>query len=411
MIIAIILLFIASSFFSGSETALTAANKIKLQSKAANGDKKSERLLKLVSNAEEFIPGILVANNVPNIILPSLVTIVALDYGINVGIATGVLTVAIIIFAEVLPKSVAAAYPDRIAYIVYPLTRLLLIILKPATYLLNGLTRLVIRMLGQKDADATSFSKEEMRAMFDIGQTEGTFEHEEVYRLKSMLDFQQLNVADVLKTPRIDVLGIPADTTFEEAQEILSGNRYSRYPVYEEDLDHIIGVFHTKFVLSWLQNPEKKAQEVADLNPMFVNEFQPVNSVFQRMIQEKKHIAIVLDEYGGTEGIITHEDLIEAIIGQDIEDETDVDDVLVESQSESEIICDGKIALRRLNIIFHTLIPEEEDNLAGFLLHQFGYLPTEGESVTFKNLHFEILEVDTRKVSSVRITKFETEEQ
>ncbi|TSB45078.1 hemolysin family protein [Alkalicoccobacillus porphyridii] len=410
MIFAIIVLFIASSFFSGSETALTAANKIKLQSKAANGDKKSERLLKLVSNAEEFIPGILVANNVPNIVLPSLVTIVALEHGINVGIATGVLTVAIIIFAEVLPKSVAAAYPDRIAYMVYPLTRLLLIILKPATYLLNALTHLVIKLIGQKDTDQTSFSKAEMRAMFDIGQTEGTFENEEVHRLKSMLDFQQLNVADVLKTPRIDVHGLSADMTFEEAQEILSLNQYSRYPVYEENLDHIIGVFHSKFVLAWFQNPHKQARDVADLNPMFVNEFQPVNSVFQRMIQEKKHIAIVLDEYGGTEGIITHEDLIEAIIGQDIEDETDVDDVLVEKQTETEIICDGKIALRRLNIVFNTRIPEAEDNLAGFLLHQFGYLPTVGETVTFNDLHFEILEVETRKVSRVRINKIEIDE-
>lgn len=410
LIIAIILLFVASSFFSGSETALTATNKIKLQTKAANGDKKSERLLKLVTNAEEFIPGILVANNVPNIILPSLVTIVALDYGLNVGIATGVLTVLIIIFAEVLPKSVAAAFPERIAYMVYPLTKLLLVILKPVTFLLNAFTRLVIKLLGKNVSGHASFSKEEMRAMFDIGQLEGTFENEEVNRLKSMMDFQQLNVADVLKTPRIDVQGIPADMTFEEAQKIVSDNPYSRYPVYETDIDHIIGVFHSKFILTWLRDPEKQARDIADLDPMFVHEFQPVNSVFQRMIQEKKHIAIVLDEYGGTEGIVTHEDLIEAIIGQDIEDETDVDDVLVEKQTDTEIVCDGKIALRRLNIVFHTQIPEDEDNLAGFLLDQFGYLPTIGETIRFQNLVFEILEVDTRKVSRVRIEKVEMTE-
>ncbi|WP_353625834.1 CNNM domain-containing protein [Bacillus sp. JCM 19041] len=199
MILAIILLFIASSFFSGSETALTATNKIKLQTKAANGDKKSERLLKLVTNADEFIPGILIANNVPNIILPSLVTIVALDYGLNVGIATGVLTVAIIIFAEVLPKSVAAAFPERIAYIVYPLTNILLKLLKPFTFLLNAFTRLVIKLLGKNEIDQASFSKDEMRAMVDIGHVEGTFENDEVNRLKGMLDFHQLNVADVLK--------------------------------------------------------------------------------------------------------------------------------------------------------------------------------------------------------------------
>lgn len=405
MILAIILLFIASSFFSGSETALTATNKIKLQTKAANGDKKSERLLKLVTNADEFIPGILIANNVPNIILPSLVTIVALDYGLNVGIATGVLTVAIIIFAEVLPKSVAAAFPERIAYIVYPLTNILLKLLKPFTFLLNGFTRLVIKLLGKNEIDQASFSKEEMRAMVDIGHVEGTFENDEVNRLKGMLDFHQLNVADVLKTPRIDVQGIPANMSFPEASKILLDNQYTRYPVYEENIDHIVGVFHSKFVLSWSLEPDKQAKDMADLTPLYVYEFQPINSVFKKMLQEKKHFAIVLDEYGGTEGIITHEDLIEAMIGEDIEDETDIDDVLIEKQTEIEIICDGKISLRRLNNVFHTRIPEEEDNLAGFLLHQFGYLPSIDEQLEYKELQFKILEVDSKKVSRVQITK------
>nr|WP_206698867.1 CNNM domain-containing protein [Shouchella lehensis] len=403
--VAIILLFIASSFFSGSETALTATNKIKLQTKAAQGDKKSERLLKLVNNAEEFIPGILIANNVPNIILPSLVTIVAIDYGLNVGIATGVLTVLIIIFAEVLPKSVAAAYPQRIAYAVYPLTNLLLKLLKPFTFLLNAFTRLVIRMLGKNAGTETTFSKEEMRAMVDIGHIEGTFKNDEVYRLKGMLDFDQLNVADVLQTPRIDVQGLPAESTFEEAKEIILNNQYTRYPVYEEDIDHIIGVFHSKFVLKWSQEPSKPLKEMADLQPLYVYEFHPVNRVFQKMLQEKKHFAIVLDEYGGTEGIITHEDLIEAMIGQDIEDETDVDDVLIEEQSESRLVCDGKISLRRLNNVFHVNIPEEEDNLASFLIQQFGYLPTVGEQLDYKELRFEILDMDDKKVNRVQLTK------
>ena len=405
MIIAIVLCFFASFFFSGSETALTATNKVRLQSKAANGDKKSEQLLKLVTNADEFIPGILVSNNIPNIILPSLVTIVALDYGVNVAIATGILTVCLIIFSEVLPKSIAAAFPERIAYLVFPIIRLQLIILKPITFFLNAFTRMVITLLGQKNADQVSFSKDEMRAMFDIGETEGTFEQDEVYRLKSMLDFQQLNVADVLQTPRIDIRGIPAEMTFEEAQEILSDNQYSRYPIYEESLDQIIGVFHTKFVLNWLKSPQKKIRDIADLDPLFVYEFHQVNVVFQRMIQEKKHIAIVLDEYGGTEGIITHEDLIEAIIGQDIEDETDIDDVLVEEHTDTQIICDGKISIRRLNLIFHTHIPEDEDNLAGFLIHHSGDLPSVGENIYLQDLEFEILEADTRKVNRVRITK------
>lgn len=405
MIIAIILLFIASSFFSGSETALTAANKIKIQTRAENGDKKSQKLLKTVTNTDEFISGILIANNIPNIILPSLVTIVALEYGFNVGIATGILTVCIIIFAEVLPKSVAAAFPDRIAYFVYPLTRVILTVLKPVTFLLNAFTHLVIKVLGRNQGAQTSFSKEEMRAMVDIGYTEGTFENEEMYGLKGMLDFPNLNVADVLQTPRIDVQGITADTNFEEAREIFLQNQFSRYPVYKEDLDHIIGVFHTKFFIPWSREPEKQVKKFADLNPLYVYEFQRVSSVFKQMLQKKKHFAIVHDEYGGTEGIITHEELIEAMIGQDIEDETDIDDFLIEKQTDSEIICDGKITLRRLNTVFQTRIPEEEDNLAGFCLGQLGYVPQVGEVLKYEHLTFEILDADTKKIRTVKITK------
>ncbi|WP_413379459.1 hemolysin family protein [Alkalihalobacillus sp. 1P02AB] len=404
MIIAIILLFIASSYFSASETALTATNKIKLQIKAANGDKKSKKLLKLVTNAEEFIPGILIANNVPNIILPSLVTIVALQYGLPVGIATGVLTVLIIIFAEVLPKSIAAAFPEKISYLVYPSTKIMLIILKPLTYLLNAFTRLVIKIIGQDDGNKATFSKDEMRAMVDIGHTEGTFENEEMYRLKAMLDFQHLNVADVLKTHRTEVQGISVDTTFDEAKEILLSNQFTRYPVYEENLDNIVGVFHSKFFLNWSREPEQKIIKFSD-PPLFVYTFQPINWVFRKMMKEKKHLAIVLDEHGGTEGIITHEDLIETMIGQDIEDETDIDDHLLDQHTDSTIICDAKISLRRLNNVFQTDIPEEYDNLAGFLLHQFGYLPKVGEELNDGKLLFEIVEADSRKLIRVKITK------
>ncbi|WP_339282219.1 CNNM domain-containing protein [Oceanobacillus sp. FSL K6-3682] len=405
LIIAIILLFIASSYFSGSETALTATNEMKLKLKATNGDKKAARLLKLVNNPDLFIPGILIANNVPNIVLPSLVTIVALEYNWNVGITTAVLTILIIILAEVMPKSIAAAFPEKIAHIVYYPTMIILVILKPFILLLNLLTKTTIKLLGQDNNDQTTISKADMRAMVDIGHTEGTFGREEVYGLKGVLDFSNLNVADILQTPRIDVQGIIADTNFEEAGEILLQNQFSRYPVYEGDLDNIIGVFHSKFFVSWSREPEKQVTAFADLNPLHVYEFQQVSDVYKQMLQKKKHFAIVHEEYGGTEGIITMEEMIEAMIGQDIEDETDVDDIIIEKQTENEIICDSKISLRRLNTIFQTNIPEEEDNLAGFCLSQLGYIPQIGEVFEYDNLTFEILDADKNKISKVKILK------
>ena len=411
LFIAIFLLFIASSYFSGSETALTATNKMKLRMKASAGDEKAERLLKLVDSPTIFIPGILIANNLPNIVLPSLVTIVALQYGWNVGVTTAILTVLIIIFAEVMPKSIAAAFPERISHIVYYPTMAILFVLRPFIWLLNLLTRTTIRLLGQ-DADSnTTISRSDMRAMVDIGHTEGTFENEEVYGLKGVLDFSNLNVADVLQTPRIELDGLSADTTFGEAKETLLDSRYSRYPVYEGDLDNIIGVFHAKFFVAWSDHPEKSIKEFTDLEPMTVYEFQPIKTVFQRMLKENKHMAIVLDEFGGTEGIVTNEELIETLIGQDIQDETDVDGILIKRQTRNEILCDSKIPLHFLNNTFNTHIPEDEDNLAGFILSEFEDIPEVGDTMTHDNLTFEIVEAEERKINTVKITKEEKEEE
>lgn len=265
-------------------------------------------------------------------------------------------------------------------------------------------------MLGRDDDNQASFSKEEMRTMVDIGHDEGTFKHDEMHRLKGMLDFETLNVADVMQTPRIHIQGIPADTDFETARSILNENQFSRYPIYDGDLDHIVGVFHTKFFVGWTLEPDKLIKDFSDLNPLYVYEFQPVQWVFKQMLQEKKHFAIVHDEYGGTEGIITHEDLIETMIGQDIEDETDLDDKLIGNQTEHEIVCDGKITLRRLNNAFNTNIPEAEDNLAGFILNKLGYVPEVGESLYHEELTFEILSIDDKRIETVLITKDDLED-
>ncbi len=407
LLVGIVILFIASGYFSGSETALTATNEMKLQLKATNGDKKAERLLKLVNNPDLFIPGILIANNVPNIILPSMVTIVALEYGWNIGITTGVLTVLIIIFAEVMPKSVAAAFPEKFAHIVYYPTMIILQILKPFIWLLNLLTRTTIKLLGKDEANPITISKDEMRAIVDIAHTEGTVKNDEMNRLKSVLDFKNLLVSDVLKTHRTDMKTISIDTTYEEAYQILLANRFTRYPVHVGDVDNIVGVFHSKSMLAWANHPEKNIREFADMDPLLVYEFNDIDIVFKQMMQKKKHLAIVLDEYGGTEGIITHEDLVETMIGQDIEDELDKGDSLIIKQTETKIVCDAKLPLHRLNNAFQTNIPEEMDNLAGFIIATFKELPKTGATFTYENLQFKVLNANERRINLVEVKKLE----
>src|SRR5699024_10272414 len=407
VIIAIIILLLLSFIFSGSETALTAVNKMRIQTKAENNeDKRSKKLLQLLSDPEEFITAILIGNNIANILLPTLVTMVAIEYGINVGIASAVLTLTIIIFAEVIPKSVAASFSERIAYLVYPFIKLVIFILKPLTKLLNALTGFIIKVLSKGEMENATVSKEDFRTMVDIAGKEGTFKQEESHRIKGVLDFYNLNVSDAMKTPRIDIIALPHTATYKDVRDIAIHNPFTRYPVYKENLDHIVGVFHSKFLISWSTQPEEKLGNYSDTNPLLIYELQSIEAVFREMMREKKHLAIVLDEYGGTEGILTLEDIIEAMIGLEIEDENDpVGDSLVEKITNEEIICDAKIPLHRLNSIFFTDIPEDEDILIGYLLQEFDYFPEEGETLERGKLTFTILSTGNRTIKRVRIVK------
>ncbi|GGJ90210.1 hypothetical protein GCM10007063_11040 [Lentibacillus kapialis] len=407
MIIAIIILLFVSFFFSGSETALTATNKMKLQTKADSDDKSAQKLLDLVSRPSEFITTILIGNNIANILLPTLVTALAIQYGFSVGLASAMLTVIIIIFSEVIPKSVAAAFPNRISMLISPIIRFFVVVFKPVTIVLNWLTDAITRILarGQPTADA-SVSKAELRSMVEIADSEGTFNEAESNRIKGVLDFYNLDVKDVLKTPRVDITALPSSASFEEVRNVVIQNPFTRYPVYHEDIDDIVAVFHSKYLISWSIEPEKSLHEFSYTDPLIVFEFQSIEWVFRKMTKEKKHMAIVLDEYGGTEGILTHEDAIEAMIGLEIADEMDPEsETIVEKLTENEMICDGKITLYRLNSLFDTDIPEEEDVLAGYLFKEFNAFPEKGDVIERNQLTFKVLEIEGRMIRKVQINK------
>lgn len=242
--------------------------------------------------------------------------------------------------------------------------------------------------------------------MVDIADIEGTFNQAESYRIKGVMDFYDLNVKDAMKTPRINVVALASTTTFEEAREIVMQNPFTRYPVYGENIDDIIAVFHSKNIISWSIEPEKPLAAFSDNDPLIVYEFHSIELVLGKMTKEKKHMAIVLEEYGGTEGILTHEDILEVMLGFEIEDEMDLNsESLVEKLTETEIICDGKITLHRLNSIFYTDIPEEEDVLAGYLLNEIKDFPNEGDVIERDNLTFKILTTDNGAIKKVQILK------
>ena len=248
-------------------------------------------------------------------------TILAVDLGLNVGIASAILTVVIIVFAEVIPKSIAATFPDPIARLVFPIIRFFVIILKPITVVLNAITDGINRLLS-RGQENQGMSKEEVRTMVSIAGTEGAFNEMERNRIQGVMNFDRLKVNDINNTPRVNVTSLSVENDYDEVYDIVTNHPYTRYPVYEGDIDHVVGVFHSKYLLAWSKTPEKSVLDFCS-EPLFVYEHNRAEWVLRKMTITRKHMAIVLDEYGGTDAIVTHEDLIEEMLGMEIEDEMD----------------------------------------------------------------------------------------
>jgi Mg2+/Co2+ transporter CorB len=395
-----------SFFLSGSETALTAVNRMKVQLRAEQGDQKSIKLRDLISKPDRMITAILIGNNVANIMMPTIVTMIAIDKGLQVGLMTGILTVVLIVFGEVLPKTIAATFADRIAYFVAPVISVFVKLLTPLTVLLSLFTNIFIRIISKGTVTEATLTKEELRSMVDIASTEGTFEQEESLRLKGVLDFPDKDVSDVMETHRTDVIGLPIESTYEEVRDTILEYFYTRYPIYEESIDKVVGIFYSKMLIEWSMHPEKKLSELMDEEPLFVVQTASVEKVFKLMLANKKHMAIVLDEYGGTLGIVTQEDIIEEMIGQDIEDETDFDEeVLVYEKNEDLLICHGRLEIVDAIDLLDVELPTDHETIGGFVMQELGHVPEEGERFTYENLYFEIEEMDRSRIVKMKITK------
>jgi len=378
---------------------------MKVKLRADQGDLASQKLFKLLSKPDRMITAILIGNNISNIILPTLVTIIGIERGWKVGLATGVLTLIIIVFGEVLPKTIAATFADRVAYIVAPPIRFLVSALTPLTVVLAAFTNIFIRIISKGTVKEATLTKEDLKSMVDIASIEGTFEQDETLRLKGVLDFRDKDVSDVLETHRTDVIGMPLTATYEEVRDTMLEYFYTRYPVYEGSMDTIVGMFYSKMFIGWSMNPEKTLGDFIDRDMLYVVQSTNVERVFKMMLSKKKHMAVVLDEYGGTLGIVTQEDIIEEMIGQDIEDETDLEEEeLIYEKSDDLLSCHGRLEIVDANELLGIELPTDHDTIGGFVLQQLGHLPEAGERFSFENLRVEIEEMERNRIRRLTIS-------
>ena len=343
--------------------------------------------------------------------MPVLLTTIAIEYGYNLTVLTIILTVSIILFAEILPKSIVAAFPEQVGKMVMPIINLFIIIFKPITIVLNKITDLITNKLSKGEKESWTVTKDEIMSIVDIAGGEGALDRKESLRLRGVLDFDTLNVKDVLQTPRTEMHAIQIDSTFEEVRDIVIEGMYTRYPVYGEDTDDIIGIFHTKYLLKWSLDPSRPFVDFCDTDPLRVREFNNIEEVLLLMTKHRRHMVIVMDEYGGTEGLLTHEDIIETLLGIEIKDELDTtESAIVRYLRDDVIVCDGKITLHRLNGIFQSNIPEEENTLSGYLYYLFEDIPERFDTIEDDENRYEILVMEENTIRLVRITKLEVED-
>lgn len=401
-----------SFFSSGSETALTAISRMKIQLRANQGDRMSQKLNLLIAQQDRMITTILIINNTVNILMPTLLTIIALRHNWQVSVATTILTIVIIVFGEVLPKTIAVTFADRLAYVVAPVIALFVRILTPITWIVQGFTNMFIRILSNGAVTEATLTKEELRGMVDVASTEGTFDESESDRLKEMLDFPDKDVSDVMGTHRTDVIGLTIDAAYDEVRNTILEYSFTRYPVYEESMDNVVGMFYSKKFVEWSLDPSKKLTDFIDKDPLFVVSTVSIEKVFTLMLAQKKHLAIVLDEYGGTLGIVSHEDIIEEMIGLDIEDESDeAEESFVYELTEDKLVCHGRLEIEEANEIFHVDIPQDHETVGGFVLEQSLHIPEPGETFDFENLHIIVNEVDDNRILKLTIIKQPIEEK
>ncbi|WP_313125926.1 HlyC/CorC family transporter [Proteiniclasticum ruminis] len=406
-IILLVTLVILSAFFSSAETAFTAANRLKLRHMAEEGSKSAKRTLRLIENPSKLISALLIGNNIVNIFASSLATLVAIDlYGISAtGIATSILTIVIIIFGEITPKSFATQHAEKVSMMFSKPVGILMTLLTPFVIIFYSISSWIIRLFGGDISQSHPLvTEEELKTMVDVGSEEGVFEQEEKEMLHNIFDFGDLQVRDIM-VQRVDITALDVDATYEEVLEIVKDEQFSRFPVYREDIDDIIGILNVKDLL-FLTEVEKQGFKLENYirEPYFAYEFKRITDLFKELKKTRTHISIILDEYGGTVGIVTIEDLLEEIVGE-IDDEYDDDkETDIETIRKNEYMVSGSYRLDELNELIGTDIESEEfDSIGGYLIGILGTFPASGEVIEADGIRFVVDEVDKNRIKKIRM--------
>jgi Mg2+/Co2+ transporter CorB len=410
-VLAIVVCLMLSFFFAGSETALTASSRATMLRLAQDGNRQAGIVNRLLEARERLIGALLLGNNAVNILASSLATSVFLVWFGDVGVlyATALMTVVVVIFAEVLPKTIAFNAPDRMALLVARPMALVVRVLAPVLMAIEAVVRLILRVIGIRigENEPILSAHEELRGAVDLMHREGTVEKLDRDMMGGLLDLRDLTVSDVM-VHRTEMVTVNADDPSEEIVNAVLKAEFTRVPLWRGTTENIVGILHAKDLLRALKNVEGDLSQIdimaIALPPWFVPDIRPLSEQLKAFRRRKTHFALVVDEYGEVEGLVTLEDILEEIVG-DISDEHDVPVPGVRPQPDGSVNVDGAVPIRDLNRAMDWNLPDAEaTTVAGLVIHEARSIPDVGQSFTFHGFRFSVLRKDRNRITALRIT-------
>ncbi len=410
-IFSIVCLIIISAFFSGAETGLTAASRARLTELDRKGLARAKLVLKITEKKERLIGALLLGNNLANITASAVATAALIKIFGDSGavVASAVMTVLILIFAEVMPKTYAIAYPDRVALTVAPIMRVISAVLGPIVLTVEYIVKNTLQLFGVNidDNQDVLSAHDELRGAIDLHHKEGAVVKKDKDMLGGILDLKDLEVLDVM-VHRTKMMTLDLALPVNEIVDQLLKSGHSRIPVWKDKPENIVGILHSRNLFTALQKNAGDASKVnleeILIDPWFVPDTRPLESQLNAFLRRKSHFAIVVDEYGETQGLITLEDIIEEIVG-DIKDEFDVVVQGLRKHKDGSYAIDGSVPLRDLNRALEWQLPDAEaTTLAGLVIHEARTIPAVGDTFTFHGYRFEILKKHRQQVTKIKVT-------
>ena len=391
-----------SAYFSATETAFSSANSTRLKTLAEKGSKKAKLACELLEHYDKLLSTILIGNNIVNILMASIGTVLFVRHYGDAGatISTIVVTVVVLVFGEISPKSVAKDCAERFAMFSAPILQVFLFVLTPLNFLFSLWKKLlakVFRLNGE-----SKMSQEELLMLVDEVQQDGSIDKNEGELLKNAIDFSEQQAQDIL-IHRVDLAALPITASKEEVAALFTETKYSRLLIYQDSIDHILGTVHQKDFYVGCGITEKPLEEII-VPPLFVLENEPISRLLKTLQKAKTHVAVVVDEYGGTCGIVTMEDILEELVGE-IWDEHDEIEVFIRKTGANTFLVDSSMDFDEFAAYFQLKTDSEMTSVSGWVMEQFGRVPESGERITAGPLDVLVTKVDNHRIEEIQVTQ------